>query len=547
MYYSVKFSGTQGEGVDTIGEIFSTFLHNRGHYLYSYRNFSSRIKGGYSSHEVSFAARPVRVKKENNDILVALSSEAYERDIDHLSPEGLAIVDSEVDTQGDSRVISLPLAATAKEGPGDIYKWTVALGALSAMAGVEPAHMEAVLQEVFARKGQKVIENNIKALSKGFDLAKGKASNPLLINLAPLPGEDERVLVQGSEAVAQAALMAGCDFISGYPISPASEVFSHLAREFTPEDRRTALQTEDEISALTMAIGASYAGATAMVSTSGPGLSLMIEGIGLASMTRTPLVIVNAQRSGPSTGMPTKHEQSDLDLALAGSHGDVLPLVLCPSSVEEIYTDLPRAFFLAEKYRSPVIFLTDFALMSARTSINPPSAAALDIDSLKSERAVPGTEGKMFHVTGNQAAPNGLPTDRPHHREKEMAKRVELLTREIEDDAYTEIKGGDKLLLIGIGSTRGAIVSAMESELKEVASAVFPRVLAPFPNKSLSPILERFDKIIIFDANASGQLLRRFRTNSDLHQRFISARKFTGEPFNRGDILEKAREVLSNV
>ena len=180
-------------------------------------------------------------------------------------------------------------------------------------------------------------------------------------------------------------------FRSGYPISPASEVFEYLAREFKDE-LGTAIQTEDEISALGMAIGASYAGATSMVTTSGPGFSLMVEGIGLAFMSQVPVVLVNVQRSGPSTGMPSKHEQSDIELSLAGSHGDVSPLVFAPSSLEEIYHDLPKAFMMAEKHRTPVIFLTDFAMMISRATIEDVDIPPVPLQELKVQRALPGSK-----------------------------------------------------------------------------------------------------------------------------------------------------------
>lgn len=550
MYYCVKLGGVQGEGVDTVGELLANYLHERGFSVYGYRNFTSRIKGGYSSHEVSFSRGRIRAKKQSIDLLVSLDTEAYERDFPFLDERGVAIVEEETAAPANDRLLAIPIRRTAKEGPGDLFKWTVALGAIGSLLDIPAPDWHPILRKAFERKGEIVVEKNFAALELGYDLIEGdppqKNTFPRVFSFLQPTTHGKSRLLQGSEAIVESALATGCDFAAGYPISPASEVFSLLAREFTPDDRRKAVQTEDEISAVIMAIGASYAGAMPLVATSGPGLSLMIEGIGLASMTRTPLVVIDAQRAGPSTGMPTKQEQSDIALALAGGHGDVKPLVLAPSSIEDIYTDIPRAYYLAELYKSPVIVLTDFALMSARTDVFNSVPLKVDMDSVRGKRSIPGTADKMFHSTGNQQGANSLPTDLPEVRTEYMKRRVETLSQETGAGSFTLLESGKNTLLVAIGSTRGAIEAALP-EIENHVSALFLRVLSPLPMSELTRIFDEFKRIIVFDGNATGQLLAHLKANYPSHDRFVSAKRFDGEPFTREDVLAAVKEVSGDV
>ncbi len=547
MHYCIKLGGIQGEGVDTAGELLSSYLHSRGFHVYAYRNFTSRIKGGYSSHEIAFGTEIVRAKQVRVDLLIALDTESLQRDLPLLAVDGLAIADSETVAEFQPGVIAFPIVKEAKGGPGPLFKWSVALGVMGALMGVALEEWRPIVAVAFARKGATSIADNMRALTLGYGL--GAAAVPVSTVRWSIKGtgyaQENSRLIQGSEAIVESALASGCNFVSGYPISPASEVFSLLAREFTPGGTRKAIQTEDEISAVFMAIGASYAGAVPLVATSGPGFSLMVEGIGLAAMTRTPLVVVNAQRTGPSTGMPTKHEQSDLALALAGGHGDVKPLVMAPSCVEDIFTDLPRAFLLAETYRAPVIFLTDFALMSARTDVKAPRVPAIDLTSVR-KRPVPGTVDRMYHTTGNQQGANGLPTDMPAVRKAQMMARMKELSQVPPGDNFTFVPGGNDILVVCIGSTRGAVQSAWP-EIQAAASALFLRVLSPLPAEDLTGILDSFGRVLVLDCNASGQLHALLKAHYSPQHKFASALRFDGEPFMGDDVVRAVKEALNDV
>ncbi|HSL93254.1 MAG TPA: 2-oxoacid:acceptor oxidoreductase family protein [Bacillota bacterium] len=548
MHYCIKLAGIQGEGVDTVGELLSAYLHAKGFHVYAYRNFTSRIRGGYSSHEIAFGSEQIRSKQAIVNLLIALDREGLRRDLGLVSEAGLVIADEEAIGEQHPGLLAFPIVSKAKEGPGSIFKWTMALGVMGALLDIPQEEWHPILAAAFERKGEKVINTNIEALNLGYGLASDTAiaASPLP-DIGPARGQTRAGsrLIQGSEAIVESALAVGCDFTAGYPISPASEVFSLLAREFEPGGTRRAVQTEDEISAVFMAIGASYAGATPLVATSGPGLSLMVEGIGLASMTRTPLAIVDAQRTGPSTGMPTKHEQSDLSLALAGGHGDVRPLVVAPSCLEDIFTDLPRAFSLAEEYRSPVIFLTDFALMSARTDVESVQARTVDLSTVR-RRPLPGAPDTMFHSTGNQQGADGLPTDLPKARKAYMLERMQQLNKAPAGENFTHVSSGKDVLIVCLGSTRGAVESAWP-EIESVASALYLRLLSPLPTAELGIIFSAYEHILVLDCNASGQLLDLLRSGFSQHRRFTSARRFDGEPFIADDVVKAVREAIDHV
>ena len=519
-------------------------LHAAGHWVYGYRNFSSRIKGGYASVEIAFGETPLRVKRESQDVLVFLGTDGWERDAREVHAGVLALADNQLTTPTTDGIAFFPFVQAAMEGPGRIHQWVVALGTLGACLGIAQAAFTAPLSAAFARKGEAVLAKNLSALAIGYKLAAGREELACSIRAVlsrTLKTRAAVKLVRGSDAVAEAALAAGCNFIASYPISPASEVFSHLVRTFQT-GRGVAIQSEDEISAIDMAIGASYAGATAMVATSGPGLSLMVEGIGLASATEVPLVVVNAQRVGPSTGMPTKHEQSDLNLSLAGGHGDVLPLVFSPSSLEEIYLDLPHAFYCAEKYRRPVIFLTDSALMTARASVGEVTCPQYAMAAIKETRAIPGTAGRLHHRSGNQLGTRGLPTEVAATRREVFDQRLKMWPEEL-DDSFTLLSSGQEMLLVAIGSSRGAVEVALV-ELEGRVSAIFPRVLLPLPAKALAQHLQQYEKILVLDGNAQGQLLNLFKAHFPCHDRLLSLKKYDGEPFTPSEIIACVKEVL---
>ncbi len=307
--------------------------------------------------------------------------------------------------------------------------------------------------EIFGKKGQKVVQKNMEAIKKGADYICEQLGEQLeTMKLDPADGK-KRMFMIGNDAIALGALAGGARFMPAYPITPASEIMEYLIKKL-PQFGGTVIQTEDEIAACTMAIGANYAGVRALTASAGPGLSLMMEAIGLAGITEQPVVIIDTQRGGPSTGLPTKQEQSDLMAMIYGTHGEIPKIVMAPSTVEEAFYDTIEAFNLAEEYQCPVIMLTDLQLSLGKQSVEPLDYNRVEIRRGKlqqgelrraeekqyykryrvtedgvSPRVIPGMKHGIHHVTGVEHDETGKPSESPVNRDDQMNKRLRKTKR----------------------------------------------------------------------------------------------------------------------
>jgi 2-oxoglutarate/2-oxoacid ferredoxin oxidoreductase subunit alpha len=344
-----------------------------------------------------------------------------------------------------------------------------------------------------------------------------------------------------------------------YPITPASDVMEYLIKQF-PKVGGVVLQTEDEIAAMTMAIGASYAGSRTLTATSGPGLSLMMEAIGLSGMTETPVVIIDTQRGGPSTGLPTKNEQSDMYAVLFGTHGEIPKIVVAPSTAEECFYMTADAFNYAEKYQCPVILITDLALSLANQTVEPLDYNKVTIERGKiateeqlaqvapgqlfkryeftedgiSPRVFPGMKGGLHHVTGVEHNETGRPDENAANRVKMMDKRLSKLQGiELPNSVTYNGPEDPEVLVIGIGSTVGVIDEALErfqAEGLKVAHA-HVKVLSPFPTATLSKYVSKAKKVVVVENNATGQLLHLMKFFGVNHDAMTSFLRYDGNPF----------------
>ena len=372
---SWKVGGQQGEGIESTGEIFSTALNRLGYYLYGYRHFSSRIKGGHTNNKIRVSTTQVRSVSDDLDILVAFDQETIDVNVHELRVGGVVIADAKFnpslpETCTTATLYAVPFTEIATELGTSLMKNMVAVGASSAVLHIDTEVFEEVVLEIFGKKGQKVVQKNMEAIKKGADYIREQLGEQLeTMKLDPADGK-KRMFMIGNDAIALGALAGGARFMPAYPITPASEIMEYLIKKL-PQFGGTVIQTEDEIAACTMAIGANYAGVRALTASAGPGLSLMMESIGLAGITEQPVVIIDTQRGGPSTGLPTKQEQSDLMAMIYGTHGEIPKIVMAPSTVEEAFYDTIEAFNLAEEYQCPVIMLTDLQLSLGKQSVEP--------------------------------------------------------------------------------------------------------------------------------------------------------------------------------
>lgn len=451
-----KLGGRTGEGIESAGELLARAAKNDGRYANTFREFPSVIKGGYTSCEVRLANWPASARGDTVDICIALDAEAVRRIAPELTEGGLLLYDAVIPPDRlptphspGQRWLAVPLTDLARQQGDRITRNMVALGMSARILHIDLELLKVAVERKFADKGERVLAGNLKAVEAGWQHAE-RLDLDLPVGRASLP--DDMVLASGNDALAFGALSAGCRLFAGYPITPASGVLEFLA-EHLPRFGGAVVQAEDEIAALLMVTGAFYAGTRALTATSGPGISLMTEAFGLPAMTETPAVIIDEQRPGPSSGMPTKHEQGDLTHVIFSSHGDAPRIVLSPNSVEECFDLVGRAFYLAEKYQCPVFVLVDQDLalrtqtvprfrldpsvLERQSLLAPHELAALgpggylryrDTETGISPRTLPGQPGGLFLASGDEHHEDGrIDVELPAVRKAAMEKRMRKL------------------------------------------------------------------------------------------------------------------------
>jgi len=573
---SWKVGGQQGEGIESTGEIFAIALNRLGYYLYGYRHFSSRIKGGHTNNKIRVSTSEVRSISDDLDILVAFDQETIDVNYKELHSKGVILADAKFtpkkpeDTQ--SSMYAVPFTEIATELATSLMKNMVAIGATSAVLDLDIHVFEEVVREIFGKKGDKVVAKNMDAIKAGFDYMKEKmdATVPTMV-LEKADGK-HRMYMIGNDAIALGALAAGCRFMAAYPITPASDIMEYLIKKL-PAVGGTVIQTEDEIAACTMTIGASYGGVRAITASSGPGLSLKMEAIGLAGITETPLVIVDTQRGGPSTGLPTKQEQSDLMAMIYGTHGEIPKIVMAPSTVQEAFYDTAEAFNLAEEYQCPVIVLSDLQLSLGKQTVEPLDVSKVEIRRGKlvteelpeienkgyfkryevtedgiSPRTIPGMKNGIHHVTGVEHAETGKPSESAINRIAQMDKRFRKVENiRFNTPVYKNAPHEDAdLLIVGFNSTRGAIEEAMvrlEKDGLKVNHAQI-RLIHPFPTDEVLPLVRSAKKVIVVENNATGQLANIMKMNVGHAEKITKFVKYDGNPFLPHEVHSKCKELF---
>ena len=573
---SWKVGGQQGEGIESTGEIFAIALNRLGYYLYGYRHFSSRIKGGHTNNKIRVSTSEVRSISDDLDILVAFDQETIDVNYKELHSKGVILADAKFtpkkpeDTQ--SSMYAVPFTEIATELGTSLMKNMVAIGATSAVLDLDIHVFEEVVREIFGKKGDKVVAKNMDAIKAGFDYMKEKmdATVPTMV-LEKADGK-HRMYMIGNDAIALGALAAGCRFMAAYPITPASDIMEYLIKKL-PAVGGTVIQTEDEIAACTMTIGASYGGVRAITASSGPGLSLKMEAIGLAGITETPLVIVDTQRGGPSTGLPTKQEQSDLMAMIYGTHGEIPKIVIAPSTVEEAFYDTAEAFNLAEEYQCPVIVLSDLQLSLGKQTVEPLDVSKVEIRRGKlvteelpeienkgyfkryevtkdgiSPRTIPGMKNGIHHVTGVEHAETGKPSESAANRIAQMDKRMRKVENiRFNTPVYKNAPHEDAdLLIVGFNSTRGAIEEAivrLEKDGLKVNHAQI-RLIHPFPTDEVLSLVRSAKKVLVVENNATGQLANIMKMNIGHAEKITKFVKYDGNPFLPHEVHSKCKELF---
>lgn len=378
---TVRIAGANGDGVESSGALLMKVAAKKGMHAFGYRGYQSIIRGGHVWFQVRVGDFDSKLQSHGDaiDVLVALNQDGILNQASHLSDGASVIYDPtkvKVETLDAARykLIPVPMLDIAIQVSGDpIMRNTVAIGTVLKLLGIEMAVFEDVIKGMFSRKGEKIVNSNIQAASKGYNIEGVQA-----IHAIKSDGKS-RYMLDGNTALSIGAYASGCNFYAAYPMTPASSILHWFAAH---ADKGVFFkQTEDEIAAINMAIGASNSGVRAMCGTSGGGFSLMVEGLGLAGMLETPLVVVNSQRTGPSTGLPTKTEQGDLLFVMHASQGEFPRIVVAPRSVEEAFYIGSEAFNLAERYQCPVIILMDLYISEHVETVD-----GFDLDAIKIDR-----------------------------------------------------------------------------------------------------------------------------------------------------------------
>lgn len=566
MEVSILVGGAAGQGMDTVMNLLGKALVREGFGLIYTKDYMSRVRGGHNFSRLRIAAETPWSPVDKTDIIVALNEETYHLHQKTLSPAGKVIYDPDLFSlsQNEARGIPVELQKLAREAGSAVMANTVAVGALLALLGLEARMVEEILKESFAGK-ETVIAQNMIALKKGHAAA-GRVCSAC-IDMPHRSKQGKKLFMDGNQLLGLSALASGCRFLAAYPMTPSTGIMTYLAGKSAAYEL-VVEQAEDEIAAVNMALGASYAGVRAMTVTSGGGFSLMVEGLSLAGMTETPLVIIVGMRPGPATGLPTRTEQGDLEFIIHAGHGEFPRAVLSASSHEDAFYRLNKAFELADKYQLPVLFLSDQNFADTHRSIEPFDFTRLGynrglagIDELErpyrryrlhesgiSPRALPGIfPGEVVLADSDEHDQNGNIIEDGAARclmvDKRMRK-LEALAAEMDEPEFY----GDpdsEILLLGWGSTYGVLreaVDALAASGVEAALLHFSDIW-PLPRKRLTSFLPRARHSFCVENNATGQLAALFRRETGLAVgRHIL--KYDGRPFLSREIVQ---EVIQHV
>ncbi len=574
---SVMIAGKAGDGVLFTGNVVARILKRQGWEVSTYRDLPSNIRGEATNYTIRANLEKIYGRGDKTHVLLAFDCQAVIKHARQVAGGGILLCDGEdivplppSDQQGKT-FHKFHLRKLARENFGrEIFKNMIALGALCSILDLDFSVAEGIISEVFLKKkGKEVVEHNIRAFHLGCREAEKTVSekerHPLLRR-----DDRQRLLLSGDEAIALGALAAGCRFFAAYPICPASEIWQWLAL-YLPQFNGLVVQTEDELAALNLAIGAAFAGARAMTSTSGPGASLMMEAFSLAGMAEIPVVIVHVQRVGPSTGMPTKTEQADLNQWIFGSHGDFPRVVLSPGTVEECFDFTVAAFNLAEKYQCPVVLLTEQDYGQNLRTVKEFDMAKVKVKrgKLLSQEELAGVKDfKRFEFTADGVSPRALPGmknglhvaesfehDEQGYREEDEENRTRMMEKrmkKLESVAQETVRPklwGDKdseIGIIGCGSTFGPIREAVAQLEQKGIKAKFLqlRTLWPFPSKDVEKFGTECKKIFVVENNFSGQLSVLVKSQAELDCELKNIVKYSGQAFIPQEISKPIEAAL---
>ncbi len=576
---TVGIGGAAGDGLDKSGDALAKTAARLGLYVYAYNSYQSVIRGGHIWLRVRLSGQKVYSHGDQLNLLICLNQDTIERHAREVNSGGAVLFNSDklrLDAQllrDNVLPVPIPVTELAKNLGKllPVMQNTVALGATLFLIGLEFSELEGVIADTFAHKDRSVVEQNVKLARAGYDYAKER--------FVPLGytwnfSRARRPFITGNEAFALGAAAAGCKFYSAYPMTPASSILHWMASHQDPCGI-VVKQCEDELAVVNMAIGAGYAGVRAMCATSGGGFALMTEAIGQAGMIEAPVVIVEVQRGGPSTGIPTKTEQADLNQVYGASQGDYPRVIIAPTDTTDCYNSAVEAFNLAEKYQLPVTIISDL-LVSEHPETIEPDALRHDVPIERGElvREWPEENGKFkrYALTASGVSPRALPgtancmhvaatdehdeegilisdeyTSPPVRRKvaERRMKKMELVARDLPAPKL-EGPADAGVTLITWGSTKGVARDAVALLAEEgIRANLLPiKYLHPFHSREVLEILKPAKRAIVVEANFTGQFARHLRAETGYSAHDV-IRKYDGEPFEPRYVAEEVKRILA--
>lgn len=573
---TIRIGGAAGDGVESSGAGFCQALTRAGLYVFGLPDYYSRIRGGHNFYSVRISDHPLYAHDEPVHLLLALTAETLPRHRKALVPGAVVVYDSQLDVAPEdlemeqATAIALPMSEIAQEAAGTtLARNTVALGFAAGITGLDVEPLQTVVRDNFARKGQDVVDGNLRAVRAGYERGQEHAAG-YAFELQGQPDAPPRMVLNGTDAFAMGCLAGGCRFVCGYPMTPGSLALHWMAAHAQQYDV-TIKHTEDEIAAVNMAVGAAHMGARALVPTSGGGFSLMVEGLGLAGITETPVVIYNAQRPGPATGLPTRNEQADLLFMLHASQGEFPRFLVAPGTHEQAFELGWRAFNMADLYQTPVLVLSDHYLAVAQRTVDVDAfdfgsvtiergellteaeLDALDEPYLRfkitpsgvSPRAIPGHPHAVWTSTSNEHDERGAITEEPAMRTAQVNKRARKMTGMAAELNAPVLYGPPEadVTYLCWGSTLGPLREAVDRLNADVTTGDTGNVLHfselwPFPTKAVHNALDRAHKTVSVEVNSTAQLATLIQANTGRSIDGVLLR-YDGRAFTPQSILDE--------
>ena len=551
---NVLIGGAAGQGMDTVANLFNKVLQRSGYYVYTTSDYRSRVRGGHNFFQIRFSDKEISSPRRGLDVIFALNEETLERHLDRLNEGGVSFCDEGIKGFGGTKKYNLVNKAKELGNPKMIS--TIGLGMLLGKLKIDVKVGEEVVRETF-KEG--LIEGNIKALDYGYSITKTEV-NPIEAR--------ESILINGNQAVGLGAAAAGCKFYSAYPMTPSSGVLGFLS-SVSDELEIVVDQCEDEVAALNMALGASFAGVRAMTGSSGAGMALMSEAFSLAGIIETPVVIIDVQRPGPATGLPTDTEQADLRFLIHNGHGEFPRKVIALRSAEDAFYQTARAFNLADKYQIPVILMSDKELADTKISTAPFDFSKIEInrylanpndyepgtynryeitESGVSPRLIPTrANGNMVMVDSDEHDEFGRTSEDAQNRIAQVDKRHRKFEGIIADEEEPWEIGVDDFdtLVVCWGSTYGVVkesIDLLNEKGHKIKGLVFGDVF-PLPLKKFKKFHSMAKNYIVVEMNRDGQFEGLIRQEALVASDHLIT-KYDGRPFYLEELVERLEEVL---